>query len=66
MASITKYFLPIFFIISVTILSWAVVIMVDYYSGKGKSLSPHKLSDKPPFPGGKMKNIFWLLQVRVH
>lgn len=37
--------------------------MSEFYSGKGKNLTSHKLSDQPPFPGGKMNNIFWLVQV---
>ena len=37
--------------------------MIDFYAGHGKSLTPHKLSDKPPFPGGKMENLFWIVQV---
>lgn len=45
------------------VISWAMIIMIEYYSGHGKELKPHKLSEKPPFPGGKMNNIFWLIQV---
>ncbi|XP_067032017.1 transmembrane protein 62-like [Acropora muricata] len=44
-------------------LSWLVAVLLDYYTGYGVSLKPHKRTNSAPFPNDKLENLFWFVQI---
>lgn len=46
-------------------LSWLVAVLLDYYTGYGVSLKPHKRTNSAPFPNDKLENLFWFVQVGI-
>lgn len=45
--------------------SWLIAVLLDYYTGHGISLKPHKRTNSAPFPNDKLENLFWFVQVGI-
>lgn len=63
MATAMKGLLSLILLLVILLSSWLVAVLLDYYTGHGKPLKPHKRTNSAPFPNGKLENIFWFVQV---
>ena len=66
MAIALKGVLSLILLVVILASSWLVAVLLDYYTGHGKPLKPHKRTNAAPFPNGKLENIFWFVQVRTY
>ena len=65
MAIALKGILSLILLLVILSSSWLIAVLLDYYTGYGKPLKPHKRTNTAPFPNGKLENIFWFVQVRT-
>jgi hypothetical protein len=63
MAAAVKGLVSICIVALILATSWLIAVLINYYGGQGKGLSVHKNSDSGPYPGDRMDNIFWFIQV---
>ena len=62
-ATAMKGLLSLILLLVILLSSWLVAVLLDYYTGHGKPLKPHKRTNSAPFPSEKLENIFWFVQV---
>lgn len=60
-----KGVLSVIVLIVILLSSWLVAVLLEYYTGHGRQLKPHRNTNLAPFPSDKMENIFWFVQVRT-
>ncbi|XP_020604256.1 transmembrane protein 62-like [Orbicella faveolata] len=58
-----KGVLSLIVLIVILLSSWLVAVLLEYYTGHGRPLKPHRNTNLAPFPSDKMENILWFVQV---
>lgn len=65
MAAALKGLISICIVVIILVSSWLIAVLINYYGGQGKELKFRKTAEEDSFPGEKLENIFWFMQVRA-